>query len=161
MSKLNETLVFIAVKKHLIKSGWKVIGGQPPSGTDYLPVIEIRDPNYSGKGSKGSYKPDLIGWKMNTLIIIELKPTFSKIDRDKVNEVLNSKPRLESLWEAILQRKIQIHEDTESSNFKEHGQVVGGLGYGGKPVEHPELWRFFVDTSGVAVRPGSFSTSIK
>jgi len=161
MKKLNETLVFISVKTHLISSGWNLIGGQPPSGTDYLPVIEIRDPGYAGKGSKGSYKPDLIAWKKDTLMIIELKPTFDKHDRKKVNEVLNSKSRLESLWEAILQRSIRIQDVTESRSFKEHGQIVGGLGYGGKPVEHPELWRFFVDTSGVEVRPGSFSTSLK
>ena len=49
MGDLNETQVFILVRNHLLENNWQVIGGQPPSGTDHLPVIEIRDPMYKGK----------------------------------------------------------------------------------------------------------------
>jgi hypothetical protein len=160
MIELNETLVFLSVKQYLISEGWMLIGGQPPSGTDNLPVIEIRDPTFKGKGSKGSYKPDLIAIQGSNLMIIELKPNFSKLDRVKVNQVLNSRPRLESLWEGILQRNIQIHGRKDQDSFRRECQIVGGLGYGGRRVEHPELWRFFVNNSGVEVRPGSFATSL-
>jgi hypothetical protein len=93
MGDLNETQVYISVKNYLLEKGWHVIGGQPPSGTDHLPVIEIRDPTYKGKGSKGSYKPDLIAWHNSKLVIIELKPSFNQPDRAKVNGVLESPER--------------------------------------------------------------------
>jgi hypothetical protein len=159
MSALNETRVFIAVRNFLNQNGFAVIGGQPPSGTDHLPVIEIRDPLYFGKGSKGSYKPDLIAWHNSNLFIIELKPSFSLIDRNKVNEVLNSRERISSLWETLIQRNVNLGENGKISEVKSKTKVVGGLGYGGNKVEHPELWRFFVKDGEVEVMPGSFAAS--
>lgn len=158
MSKLNETQVFILVKSFLLDNGWQVLGGQPPSGTDLLPVIEIRDPAHKGKGSKGSYKPDLVAWKDSKLAIIELKPSFNQPDRLKVNEVLASPERTKSLWESLIQRNITLGNFGEISEVQSGSKVVGGLGYGGTKVEHPELWRFFVKDGKVEVTPGSFTT---
>lgn len=157
MDNINETQVFILIKKFLIERGWLIIGGQPPSGTDYLPVIEIRDPMYKGKGSKGSYKPDLIAWHQSTLFIIELKPVFSQSDRDKVNEVLTSPERIKSFWESLIQRNIDLEKFGHISEVRDKSRVVGGLGYGGIKVEHPELWRFFVKDGEVEVMPGTLS----
>ena len=157
MDNINETTVFIAVKNFLLKNDWLVIGGQPPSGTDPLPVIEIRDPMYRGKGSKGSYKPDLIAWHKSTLFVIELKPLFNQPDRDKVNQVLNSPERIRSLWESLIQRNIDLGNSGHISRVQHKSRVVGGLGYGGAKVEHPELWRFFVTDGEVEVTPGSFT----
>ena len=159
MSYPNETKVFISVRKFLLENNWLVIGGQPPSGTDHLPVIEIRDPLHKGKGSKGSYKPDLIAWHEANLIIIELKPTFNQPDRNKVNEVLKSEERIRSLWESLIQRNITLGEHGKISDVKGNSRVVGGVGYGGEKVEHPELWRFFVKDGKVEVTPGSFATN--
>ncbi len=158
MGNLTETQVFITVRSYLLENDWQVIGGQPPSGTDYLPVIEIRDPTYKGKGSKGSYKPDLIAWHQSNLVIIELKPSFNQPDRDKVNEVLNSPERTRSLWESLIQRNISLGKFGSISEVQSSSKVVGGLGYGGTKVEHPELWRFFVKDEKVEVTPGSFAT---
>ena len=158
MSEINETQVFMAVKSYLLENDWQVIGGQPPSGTDHLPVIEIRDPMYKGKGSKGSYKPDLIAWNDSKLFIIELKPLFNRPDRDKVNGVLNSPERVGSLWECLIQRNIAVGRYGKISEVRSESRVVGGLGYGGTRVEHPELWRFFVKGGKVEVTPGSFAT---
>lgn len=158
MSKLNETQVFILVKSFLLNNGWQVLGGQPPSGTDLLPVIEIRDPAHKGKGSKGSYKPDLVAWKDSKLAIIELKPSFNQPDRAKVNEVLTSPERTKSLWESLIQRNITLGNFGQISDVQSSSKVVGGLGYGGTKVEHPELWRFFVKDGNVEVTPGSFTT---
>jgi hypothetical protein len=158
MEKLNETQVFIIVRNHLLESGWQVLGGQPPSGTDHLPVIEIRDPTHQGKGSKGSYKPDLIAWHDSNLLIIELKPSFNRGDRDKVIKVLESPDRVKSLWESLIQRNIVLGEYGPISEFQRSSRVVGGLGYGGTKVEHPDLWRFFVKDGKVEVTPGSFAT---
>jgi hypothetical protein len=158
MISLNETQVFLAVKQYLIREKWQVVGGQPPSGTDHLPVIEIRDPLHRGKGSKGSYKPDLIAWRASILAIIELKPTFNQPDRNKVNQVLNSPDRLDSLWESLIQRNIELGSYGKIVDVRAQSRVVGGLGYGGNKVDHPELWRFFVNDGEVEVTPGSFST---
>jgi len=160
MANLNETQVFISVRNYLLENDWQVIGGQPPSGTDYLPVIEIRDPMYKGKGSKGSYKPDLIAWHESNLAIIELKPLFNQPDRDKVNEVLRSSERTRSLWESLIQRNITLGKFGKISDVQSDSRVVGGLGYGGTKVEHPELWRFFVKDGKVEVTPGSFTTYV-
>jgi hypothetical protein len=158
MKKLNETQVFIAVKSYLLENDWQVVGGQPPSGTDYLPVIEVRDPKFTGKGSKGSYKPDLIAWHDYNLAIIELKPQFNQPDRDKVNEVLKSPERVQSLWESLIQRNIVLGKYGHISEVKMISRVVGGLGYGGTRVQHPELWRFFVDNGSVEITSGSYSS---
>ena len=136
MEELNETQVFILVRKYLIENNWQVIGGQPPSGTDHLPVIEIRDPMYKGNGSKGSYKPDLIAWYESKLVIIELKPSFNNPDRDKVNKVLNSPERIGSLWESLIQRNITLGKFGRISEVQGNSRVVGGLGYGGTRVDH-------------------------
>ena len=160
MGDLNETQVFILVRNHLLENNWQVIGGQPPSGTDHLPVIEIRDPMYKGKGSKGSYKPDLIAWYESKLIIIELKPSFSQPDRNKVNQVLNSPERTKSLWESLIQRNLTLGKYGHISEVRANSRVVGGLGYGGTKVNHPELWRFFVNAGKVEVTPGTFTAEV-
>jgi hypothetical protein len=157
-NKLSETQVYISVKSYLLENKWQILGGQPPSGTDYLPVIEIRDPSFSGKGSKGSFKPDLIAWHNFLLMIIELKPTFSLSDREKVNGVLQSPERVTSLWESLIERNINLGVFGKIEDIQSQTQVVGGLGYGGKLVEHPEVWRFHVNDEKVCVTPGSFAT---
>lgn len=159
-NKLNETQVFIEVRKYLLADGWVALGGQPPSGTDHLPVIEIRNPANTGKGSKGSYKPDLIAWKDGKLIIIELKPEFNKPDFDKVLEVLNSPERISSLWESLIQRNLSLGAHGKLADQRASTRLVGGLGYSGNQVEHPELWRFFVNNRSVQVVPGSFAREI-
>jgi hypothetical protein len=122
-----------------------------------LPVIEIRDPTYQGRGSKGSFKPDLIAWHDWKLLILELKPSFDRGDRDKVMNVLESPERVNSLWESLIQRNISLVEYGPISEVQGRTRVVGALGYGGTKVEHPDLWRFFVKDGKVEVTPGSFA----
>jgi hypothetical protein len=155
MAHINETSIFISVKSHLLELGWHVLGGQPPSGTDHLPVIEIRDPTHTGKGSKGSYKPDLVAWHDSKLFVIELKPYYDQPDRVKVNGVLDSPERISSLWQSLIQRNISLGEYGTIKDVRESSTLVGGLGYGGSQVEHPELWRFFVKDGKVEVTPGT------
>lgn len=157
MEELNETQIFILVREYLLGNNWQVIGGQPPSGTDHLPVIEIKDPMYKGNGSKGSYKPDLIAWHDSMLFIIELKPHFNKRDREKVNQVLNSPERIGSLWESLIERNLTLGKYGKISEVRENSRVVGALGYSGNKVDHPELWRFFVKDRKVEVTPGSLT----
>jgi len=156
MSSQSETQVFLDLKMYLVGQGWCVLGGQPPSGTDELPVIEIRDPLYRGRGSKGCYKPDLVAWSDYRLHIIELKPTYDSKDRSKVQKVLSSPERIDSLWESLIERKLKIAGLDDISSVRSRSVVVGGLGYGGTRVSHPDLWRFFVEDGQVEVTPGTF-----
>jgi hypothetical protein len=156
--KPSETQVFISIKDFLFQNDWRLLGGQPPSGTDHLPVIEIRDPLFTGKGSKGSFKPDLIAWKGYVLMILELKPSFSQSDRRKINLVLQSPDRINSLWESLIERNIDLGPQGTIADVRKGSKVVGGLGYGGEPISHPELWRFHLNDKKVTVTPGSFAT---
>lgn len=156
---LSETTVYLKVKKHLKSSGWSVLAGQPPSGTDHLPVIEIKDDFESGNGSKGSFKPDLVAWKDDILVFIELKPIFNAPDQAKVENVLNSPRRIQALWEDLNQRRVKINTGELLSTRMTQTRVVGGLGYGGTQVDHPHLWTFLVEGDEVVEIPATRSSS--
>lgn len=152
---LTETAVYLKVKKHLKTTGWSLLAGQPPSGTDHLPVIEIKDDFTSGNGSKGSFKPDLVAWKNDVLVFIELKPMFNAPDQVKVENVLNSPLRIEALWEDLVQRRTKIATGELLQAKKPQTRVVGGLGYGGVQGEHPHLWTFLVKGDVVVEIPAT------
>ena len=59
---LNEEEVYNGSKQWLIDNGFAVLAGQPARGVDHLPVIEIKE-STGEKGSKFSYKPDLVAYK--------------------------------------------------------------------------------------------------
>jgi hypothetical protein len=99
-----ETRLYIKLKKYLVKNDWKVIGGQPPSGSDHLPVIEIKLNRTGGKGSGDAYKPDMVATKDKVLYIFEIKPKYSRLDCEKLLEVYSSDSRREALWKEIEQR---------------------------------------------------------
>lgn len=152
---ISETSVYLRVKKHLKNNGWSVLAGQPPSGTDHLPVIEIKDDLELGNGSKGSFKPDLVAWKENLLIFIELKPTFNAQDQEKVESVLLSQIRQVALWEELIQRRAKTADGALLSDKRGQSQVVGGLGYGGPHVKRPHLWTFLVEGEKVREIPAA------
>ena len=154
---ISETTVYLRVKKHLKSTGWSLLAGQPPSGTDHLPVIEIKDDFESGNGSKGSFKPDLVAWKDDILVFIELKPLFNSPDQAKVENVLKSPLRIQALWEDLTQRRVKIDTGELLSSRKTQTRVVGGLGYGGTQGEHPHLWTFLVEGDEVVEIPATRS----
>jgi len=116
---MNETEVYIATKTVLKQLGLKLIGGQPPNGTDSFPVIEIADPSILSKGSKGSFKPDLIAFcpKRQKIVIVECKPEFSLNDVEKLLQAAE-KNRLGALSQELYQRGFE----------KKHGLILGPAG---------------------------------
>lgn len=130
--KFTETQIYIRVKKHLLNTGWEVIAGQPPSGSDHLPVIEIKDHLVTEKGSLGAFKPDLVAWKANVLLIIELKPLFEYSDVKKLNATLESPERQKALWEEISTRNLRTRQGDALAIYRGNTNIVGGLGYGGE-----------------------------
>lgn len=105
MRYLREDFVFVSVKRHLSETGWRVIGGEPPDGTaDDLIRVYIR-PATNARGrlhSLGSQKVDLISIKDGTLLLTELKPSYSEADRKKLDRIAG--PMREDLLRAIWQR---------------------------------------------------------
>lgn len=128
---LSEEEVYNGAKRWLIKNQFAVIAGQPARGVDHLPVIEIKNPT-GDKGSKYSYKPDLIAYKNNLFYIIECKPAFDFNDNVKINDVLASEIRLKSFYTEIKQYQLfdRINYSPTFSVFK--NSVKGVLAFSGK-----------------------------
>ena len=142
--RFSETQVYLRVKKFLADSNWSVVAGQPPSGSDHLPVIEIKDPLIRSKGSLGSFKPDMLAWRENILLIVELKSMFTLSDVDKLNTILDSEERKSELWDEINSRNLRLRSGENLANFRLNTEIVGGLGYGGDLKRVPGFMHFVV-----------------
>ena len=88
---IDETYIYFKTKEYLIKNGWIPLAGEPAGGSDELPRIEIRDPDNRNKGSKGSYKIDLISQKKDAILLTEAKVNYHKSDIIKLNIITTSK----------------------------------------------------------------------
>lgn len=105
---MREDEIYIATKEFLNNAGWEIVGGQPPRGTDRYPVIEIKSDTNSSRGSKGSFKPDLIARRDRYLLLCECKPYFDPSDVEKLHSVLESTTRVELLRTEMAQRNIGV-----------------------------------------------------
>lgn len=102
----SEEEVYQGTKRFFKNNNFLVLAGQPPRGVDHLPVIEIKDESFLQKGSKNSYKPDLLTYKDNLFYIVECKPTFDSNDYVKLKSILESTSRLNMLYDELKQRNI-------------------------------------------------------
>ncbi len=127
---MREDQVYVLAKRGLVLSGWTVLAGQPPRGTNHLPVVEIKDPLRSGKGSGGAYKPDLVAWfPPHHLLIVECKPQRDDSDAAKLRAILGDIDRQRELWEEIVQRGLLRRADIEAPAFKAV-HFLGALAHG-------------------------------
>lgn len=94
--------VYYYLKLRLQNNGWELLGGEPPDGSNALRRIEIRSKQVDRKGSTGSYKIDLIAKKASYLALIEIYPTYSQKDVDKLNLITGK--RIEDLFGALKER---------------------------------------------------------
>ena len=76
------------MKEYLSRLDWTVVAGEPPNGTDHMPVFEMHDSDYTGKGSKGSKKIDLLAYKKPYFLLIELKGKYVQSDVKKLDELV-------------------------------------------------------------------------
>ena len=102
---MREDEIYLLTKKWVLERKFDILGGQPPNGTDRFPVIEIKSEENSKKGSRTSYKPDLIIATPDFLLIIECKPQFNLGDVDKLREIAQSRSRIKALIEELRQRR--------------------------------------------------------
>lgn len=121
----------------LKENDWTIIGGEPPDGTsDLMPRIAIRDNSVSGRShSKNTQKVDIMAFKNNTLLLVELKPSFDKSDKRKL-DLLTTKRR-NDLLDAIEER----------TSIKRHNisQIYKGLGFSvGSKFVQPEDYVIFL-----------------
>jgi len=88
---LNESEIYLSIKKWLKENEWVILGGEPPGGTNDIPLLELKDIDYMGKGSKGSKKIDVISYQNGFFLLLELKSRFSYSDVRKLNEIVGDK----------------------------------------------------------------------
>jgi hypothetical protein len=96
----------LAARVILERSGWHIVGGQPPRGSDDLALVEIRSPNARAKGSSGSFKPDLIAYREPYWCLFEAKPRYSPSDRRKLIDILSDPRRIEQLAIELTYRRL-------------------------------------------------------
>jgi len=103
---MRESLIYIKAKAWFTLNGYTAIAGQPPNGSDNIPVVEIKSGGNSAKGSGGSYKPDLLVCNESHFWIVECKPKFCRLDELKLERVLSDRDRIGLLFRELLQRKL-------------------------------------------------------
>lgn len=127
----------MAAKRALKGWGFQLLAGQPPSGCDHLPVVEVKDPERIGIGSKGAYKPDLIAHRAGVFLIVECKPEHDDGDAEKLRGILASPARLKLLYEEIRLRRIFDRHKviTDADHFQ--ARLRGCLAHAGavRPID--------------------------
>ena len=94
--------IYFYLKKYLNDHKWNILAGEPPDGSNDLVRMEIRDESFKEKGSKGSYKIDLVALKEGTLLLIENYRTFESKDVSKLNCIVGEKA--DHLFDALSER---------------------------------------------------------
>jgi hypothetical protein len=147
---VREDEIYVAAKALLRKEGWRLLAGQPPAGSDHLPVVEIKDPLREGLGSRGAFKPDLIAHRSGTVLICECKPLYDRRDEAKLLSVLSSPGRLAELELELRSRGLWARHGIEEP---ESGFVYqGALAHAG-PILPTPLITISVGAQATALIP--------
>lgn len=97
--KWTEGHIHIAMRQYLANSGWSLIAGEYPGGSDHelypLNVVDrtvARDNSPDARRhSLGELIPDLVAFRDGNLAIIEAKVGYSDADRDKLITLLGGR----------------------------------------------------------------------
>ena len=130
---LNENEVYQLLKPYVQNLGWIVLGGEPPGGTDHIPVIELKDPKNVSGSSKGSKKIDLVFFKNNNFLLLELKENFAKSDVDKLDNIVSSDTWRKSFFNAIRDKSIHLrHNISLTDKDESQYDLIKALGFNKK-----------------------------
>lgn len=144
MSILSEEEVYIGTKKILKQNSFLILAGQPARGVDNLPVVEIKSGFNQDKGSKDSYKPDLVAFKSDIIYIIECKPLYDYGDFTKIQEVICSNERITSFYNELRQRRI-LQKIQYNADFETFGRSLKGiLAYSGTSVDNADIGHIII-----------------
>lgn len=144
---LSESEMYVYSKRFLRRTGWRLVGGEPPGGSDGLPRVEAKHPEKTAKGSRGSKKVDMIAYRDGWLLLLELKSTFERGDVDKLDELTG-----ESSWRASLLRACEernalqragVQDPDLPSRILDGTALVKGIGLG-KPHTVPDDYLLMV-----------------
>jgi len=99
MKKITETHVHVAVRNWLKRSGWKLIAGQYPGGSDdECSALNIVDPALAKdkspdprRHSDNKLVPDIVALSGRNLLLIEMKPNYSKADQEKLEYLVGER----------------------------------------------------------------------
>lgn len=111
---MRESSIYINAKRWFSSNGYVVLAGQPPNGSDNIPVVEIKSVKNIVKGSSGSYKPDLIVCNAFEFWLVECKPRYSRTDEVKLESVLRDPTRITFLYAELRQRKLWEKNNLQS-----------------------------------------------
>lgn len=140
---MREDLIYFHTKKWFTENGYILIGGQPPNGSDRIPVIEIKTSENIDKGSKGVYKPDLLVATNAVFIIIECKPLFSLPDIEKLTEIMANPDRQRMLFSELLKRNAFERKglSLDYGTFTDFQKKLRYcISYGGEPIPRKDLY---------------------
>jgi hypothetical protein len=157
---LSETEVYVNLKAYLQEKDWEILGGQPPGGTNSIPLIEIKDRDYRGKGSKGSKKIDLVGFREPFFLLVELKESLSESDISKLRDVTGDSVWREAFLVALEEKGrypkgLQRYLYTRSDSF-----LVKALGFNaGEGLGPRDFVTFLVGADTVDVHLGAETPS--
>jgi|LakMenE18May11ns_1017448.scaffolds.fasta_scaffold9929295_3 hypothetical protein len=163
---MKEDEIYIATKNWFKKKNFFSLAGQPPNGCDSIPSIEIKDFYNFDKGSKGSYKPDLVFANKNYLILVECKPLDNINDEIKLNEIDSSENRKKLLYKEILNRRLFERKNLEES-FLDFDTIKKKLRYclahSGKPRRMEKVFSLVVSSlhgEGNIIQPTNLSYNV-
>jgi hypothetical protein len=98
---LTESEIYLRMKEWLTKRNWIILGGEPPGGTNNIPIIEIKLA-VRHKGSYGSKKVDLATFREGFFMLIELKQKYTASDFEKLDLIVG-----DSTWRTAFLRALR------------------------------------------------------
>jgi hypothetical protein len=122
-----------------LRTGWTLVGGQPPSGCDHLPVIEIKDPTRTTRGSLGAYKPDLVAVSGCRVLLVECKPQHNDRDVAKLRDVISNTERRHALVQEMLQRGLLERHSICASEEQLVAGIEGAVAHAGRAESLKDL----------------------
>jgi hypothetical protein len=150
---LDEGLLYVRVKEWLQQQDWLVVGGEPPGGTDTIPRIEIKDPGKSEKGSRGSKKVDLIGFKGGYFLLVEIKPRYSLSDSEKLEEIVAKRELRVAFVTALSEKRALPAEALATDNYTAGSKYLLKAQAFNMSIKSPEYDFIFLIVSNSEVKP--------
>ncbi|MCX6494507.1 MAG: hypothetical protein NTY82_01845 [Actinobacteria bacterium] len=111
-------------------------------------MIEIKNRIGDEKGSKNSFKPDIIAVHDFEILVIEIKPKYSSSDQEKLLSFLVDPDRISAFWHEVELRRLVNDRGTQLQESNHSFIIHGALAYRGLPAQPCPLWQFVQDDSG-------------
>jgi hypothetical protein len=136
---LDEDIVYVGTKAMLRRLGWTLLAGQPPSGCDHLPVVEVKRHGRTALGSKGAFKPDIIAHRGGVYLLVECKPDHSEADILKLRHILATPERVSLLFDEVLNRHLLERHGLHSDADAFRAGLRGAIAHSGAGRALPDL----------------------